>query len=429
MAFLLGIIILVIGLIISIGLHECGHLLPAKKFGALVPQFMIGFGPTLFSRKRGETEYGVKAFLLGGYCRILGMYGPGDPDQFAYKLDGKKLSVRQARALDPQEAENLVPTWSQEARDASLSEIPSTQRHRGFYNLPVSQRLVVMFGGPVMNLFLSFVLMAIAMLGIGIATPTTTVDKAVCLKAGQVVDCGQENAQPSPAAKAGIKPGDKLVAWDGQKINTWDDLRKYASATRGDATVSVQRGGEVIELHLSGVDGKAGLYARSVGQSTGLATYGQTMWQMFYQTGAVVLKLPVAVWDVGVAVFTDTPRDSSGIMSVLGVGRIAGEIGSAPSTQVTLADRAGSLLSLLASLNMALFVFNLIPLPPLDGGHIAGACWQGIKNGYARLRSRPAPGPIDAAKAVPLTYVVAGLLIAMTVLLMVADIVDPIRLP
>lgn len=91
MAFLLGIIILVVGLIISIGLHECGHLLPAKKFGALVPQFMIGFGPTLFSRKRGETEYGVKAILLGGYCRILGMYGPGDPDQFGYKLDGKNF--------------------------------------------------------------------------------------------------------------------------------------------------------------------------------------------------------------------------------------------------------------------------------------------------------------------------------------------------
>ena len=212
MAFLLGIIILVIGLIISIGLHECGHLLPAKKFGALVPQFMIGFGPTLFSRERGETEYGVKAFLLGGYCRILGMYGPGDPDQFAYKLDGKKLSVRQARALDPEEAENLVPTWSQEARDASLSEIPLAQRHRGFYNLPVPRRLVVMFGGPVMNLFLAFVLMGIAMLGIGIATPTTTVDKAICLKAEQVVDCGQEGAQPSPAAKAGIKPGDNFPA-------------------------------------------------------------------------------------------------------------------------------------------------------------------------------------------------------------------------
>ncbi|MDU5316852.1 MAG: site-2 protease family protein [Varibaculum cambriense] len=429
MAFLLGIIILVIGLIISIGLHECGHLLPAKKFGALVPQFMIGFGPTLFSRKHGETEYGVKAFLLGGYCRILGMYGPGDPDQFGYKLDGKKLSVRQARALDAEQAEDLVPTWSQEARDASLSEIPLSQRQRAFYNLPVSRRLVVMFGGPVMNLFLSFVLMGIAMLGIGIATPTTTVDKAVCLKSGQVVDCAQEGAQPSPGAKAGIKPGDKLLAWDGKIINTWEDLRKYAGATHGDATVSVQRGGEVLDLQLSGVEGKAGLYARSVRQSTGLATYGQTMWQMFYQTGAVVLKLPVAVWDVGVAVFTDTPRDSSGIMSVLGVGRIAGEIGAAPATQITFADRAGGMLSLLASLNMALFVFNLIPLPPLDGGHIAGACWQGIKNSYARLRSRPAPGPIDAAKAVPLTYVVAGLLIAMTVLLMVADIVDPIRLP
>ncbi|MDU5268639.1 MAG: site-2 protease family protein, partial [Varibaculum cambriense] len=347
MAFLLGIIILVIGLIISIGLHECGHLLPAKKFGALVPQFMIGFGPTLFSRKHGETEYGVKAFLLGGYCRILGMYGPGDPDQFGYKLDGKKLSVRQARALDAEQAEDLVPTWSQEARDASLSEIPLSQRQRAFYNLPVSRRLVVMFGGPVMNLFLSFVLMGIAMLGIGIATPTTTVDKAVCLKSGQVVDCAQEGAQPSPGAKAGIKPGDKLLAWDGKKINTWEDLRKYAGATHGDATVSVQRGGEVLDLQLSGVEGKAGLYARSVRQSTGLATYGQTMWQMFYQTGAVVLKLPVAVWDVGVAVFTDTPRDSSGIMSVLGVGRIAGEIGAAPATQITFADRAGGMLSLL----------------------------------------------------------------------------------
>ena len=429
MAFILGVLIVVIGLIISIGLHECGHLLPAKKFGALVPQFMIGFGPTLFSRKRGETEYGVKAILLGGYCKILGMYGPGNLDQVGYKLDGKKLTVRQARALEPDQADKLVPTWSQEARDASLAEIPPEKRSRAFYNLPVSRRLVVMFGGPVMNLFLSFVLMAIAMLGIGIATPTTTVDKAVCLKAGQVVDCSQAGAQPAPAAKAGIKPGDVLVSWNGKKINTWDDLRQYASQTHGEATVKVRRNGQTLNFQLSQVDGKAGLYSKTERASTGIATYGKTMWQLFYQTGAVVLKLPVAVWNVGVSVFTDTPRDSAGIMSVLGVGRIAGEIGSAPSTQVTLADRAGGLLSLLASLNMALFVFNLIPLPPLDGGHIAGACWQGIKNTYARLRSRPAPGPIDAAKAVPLTYLVAGLLIAMTVLLMVADVTDPIRLP
>ena len=159
MAFLLGVLIVVIGLIVSIGLHECGHLLPAKKFGALVPQFMIGFGPTLFSRKRGETEYGVKAILLGGYCKILGMYGPGNLDQVGYKLDGKKLTIRQARGLEPDQADKLVPTWSQEARDASLAEIPTEKRSRAFYNLPVSRRLVVMFGGPVMNLFLSFVLM------------------------------------------------------------------------------------------------------------------------------------------------------------------------------------------------------------------------------------------------------------------------------
>ena len=116
-------------------------------------------------------------------------------------------------------------------------------------------------------------------------------------------------------------------------------------------------------------------------------------------------------------------------MSVVGVGRVGGEIAQDGLLEGdTLVDRWWFLVSLIASLNMALFVFNLIPLLPLDGGHVAGAIWEGIKKGYARARGLPDPGPVDVAKALPLAYGVSILLIGMALLLIYADIVNPIRL-
>jgi membrane-associated protease RseP (regulator of RpoE activity) len=122
-------------------------------------------------------------------------------------------------------------------------------------------------------------------------------------------------------------------------------------------------------------------------------------------------------------------------MSVVGVGRLAGEVASGQVSSGVTGSSPGSgsfrlvfLISLVASLNIALFVFNLIPLMPLDGGHAAGALWEGLKRQVARLRGRPNPGYVDVAKALPVTYVVAIALIGMGALLMYADVVNPVKL-
>jgi Peptidase family M50. len=148
-------------------------------------------------------------------------------------------------------------------------------------------------------------------------------------------------------------------------------------------------------------------------------------------TAGVVLKIPQKMAGIAKAAFGGGVRDPS-LMSVVGVGRVAGEVADGQVTGLTGSNAASSklafLISLIASLNLALFVFNLIPLMPLDGGHVAGALWEGLKRQVARLRGRPDPGYVDVAKALPVTYVVSIALIGMSVLLMYADVVNPIKL-
>ncbi|HEY5247785.1 MAG TPA: site-2 protease family protein, partial [Dermatophilaceae bacterium] len=147
-------------------------------------------------------------------------------------------------------------------------------------------------------------------------------------------------------------------------------------------------------------------------------------------TAGVVLKIPQKLAGVARAAFGNEARDPS-LMSVVGVGRVAGEVADGQLSGmigVGASSKFVFLLGLIASLNLALFVFNLIPLLPLDGGQVAGALWEGVKRQVARLRGRPNPGYVDVAKALPVTYVGAILLIGMSVLLMYADVVNPIKL-
>jgi membrane-associated protease RseP (regulator of RpoE activity) len=149
------------------------------------------------------------------------------------------------------------------------------------------------------------------------------------------------------------------------------------------------------------------------------------------KTFGVVWSIPQKMVGVVQAVAGSGERDPNGPVSLVGIGRVAGEVASAqaaPDITVTWWDRFAVLLSLIASLNLALFAFNLIPLLPLDGGHVAGALWEGLRRQVARLRRRPDPGPVDVARALPIAYGVASLLIGMSVLLIVADIVRPIKL-
>ena len=411
MGSIVGIVVVVIGILASVALHEVGHMLPAKKFGVLVPDYAVGFGPALWKKKIGDTTYALRAILLGGYVKIVGMYAPARP--------GTRLLGRGGK-----------PTLAQEAREASAEEIPEGQEHRAFYRLSAPKKIAVMLGGPLMNLLICIVLSAVTRIGIGApaaSRPIAAVPATIPAVSGEVA---------SPAYEAGVQPGDTVVAWNGQPVATFAELQRAVGATpEGESAVlTVERDGATVDLTVTPVTGSQ---ARIVGVTAGyeyvsasLSDVAAANWQMFTGTTAVVTRLPQAVWQVGRSVFTDEKRDASGVVSVVGGGRLAGEV-TGDSQALGLRDTrqvVAVLLSLLASLNMALFVFNLIPLPPLDGGHILGAIYEGVRRTVARVRGAEDPGPADTARLVPVTWVVGGLLVAMSVILIVADIVKPVSL-
>ncbi len=404
--YLLGLLVMIVGLLISVALHEIGHMLPAKKFGAIVPEYFIGFGPTLFSKKVGQTTYGVKAVLLGGYVRILGMF-PEKTREPVLKANGTLKLADEARAQSSEELES--------ARAAGATGKP-------FYRLNTHQKLIIMFGGPLMNLVLAFVLMATAIVAIGWREPTTTLAEVSVGGAAEV---------------AGIQAGDTIVSWDGVETPTWDDARAAITGSTGEpVTVTVLRGGEEKSFQVTpSLEGDSPVIGITAGQtrvrgSIGMALTGTG--QAVGATAKAIVGLPVSLWNLATGLFKDEPRDPNGALSIVGVANMAGEItaggSGAGAGSLDWPDRISLLLSLMASLNIALFVFNLIPLPPLDGGHIAGALWGGVKNTVARVGGKPKPAPPDTAKLVPLSQGVFIALILLTVLLVAADLIKPMNL-
>ncbi len=414
MAYLLGILVMVIGLVISVGLHEIGHMAPAKLFGVKVPQYFIGFGTTLWSTKRGETEYGIKAIPLGGFVRLSGMFLP----QPRKNRDEREVI--------------------QEAREAAAKEIEPGEESRAFYNLSVPKKLCVMFGGPVMNLIIAYALMILIVVGWGLPTPSTTVSSVRECISGE-----SQCTEPGPAYAAGIRAGDTIIGYAGKPVNSWEEFTAAVAAQGTQpAEIIYRSNGEEHRATLTPAtltaDGKSRpVVGVTAGQERRPGTVGQAFAMTndgLKQTAGVVLSLPQRLYDVTRSLFTSAPRED-GVMSIVGVGRIAGEISSLPShsdgTTVqgpSVGDKFMTLLSLLASLNLALFVFNLIPLLPLDGGHIAGALWEGLRRTVARLRGQPDPGPADTVRLLPLAYGVFVVLMAMTLILVVADIIKPVKL-
>lgn len=437
MAYAIGVLVLVVGILVSIALHEVGHMVPAKRFGVRVSQYMVGFGPTLWSRTRGETEYGLKAIPLGGYVRLIGMYPT-------------------AEAVGNPPVRGFLSRMAADARTASAEEIHPGEDHRAFYRLSTPKKLVVMLGGPVMNLAIAVVLLGVGYVGIGMPTSSTTlasVSQCVLPAASTSTEC--TDADPAaPGAAAGLRPGDTVVSYDGVAIESWDQLSGLIRGTGAEAVpVVVERGGERVTLSVTPVvadrpvlddngqpvtDASGDPVTREVGflgVGPGTELQRQPVSQVVsvtasgvWETGRVIVTLPTKIADVARSAFGDQERDSASVLGPVGIVRIAGDVASTDAPGFGITERVASMLGLLASLNIALFVFNLVPLVPLDGGHIAAAMWEGLKRQVARLRKLPRPRPADAARLQPLALTVFILLGGVGLLLAYADIVSPATL-
>lgn len=434
--FVAGVLVVVVGLAISIGLHEIGHLVPAKLFKVRVAQYMIGFGPTIFSKRFGETEYGFKWIPLGGYISMSGMYPPAKP--------GGKARTASTGFFD---------TMVQDAREVNADTIVEGEEKRTFYNLPFLKKVVIMLGGPLMNLVLAVVLYAVLLCGFGTAQPSTTVSavsECVISATEDRTECTGDDPL-APAAEAGMLPGDEVISFDGETVQDWTHMQGLIRERAGQETdLVVMRDGEELTLTVTPIESERPVTDRFgqimeengetvtepvgfVGISPRYETVQQPITAVLPAVGEniervvhMVLNLPQRLWDVAQAAFGSEERDPNGPVSVVGVGRIAGEIAS--TDQIPVVERIASMVGLLASLNVALFVFNLIPLMPLDGGHILGAIVDVVRRGFARLFGKEDPGPIDTAKWVPVTMAVSVLLLVMGALLIYADIFKPISL-
>jgi membrane-associated protease RseP (regulator of RpoE activity) len=444
---ILGIVAFAIGLLFSIAFHEAGHFFWARRFGMRVPQFMVGFGPTIWSRRRGETEYGVKAVPLGGYIRIVGMIPPAE--------EGESKRATRMRS------------FIAEVRGQALNDVLPSDSGRVFWAKPWWQRVIVMFAGPFHNLVLAVLFFAITLsvVGTGVATTTIGTVPACVLPAGaaQNADCatpvtatGQRCAEGSagcavpersPAAKAGLRPGDTIVAIGGRPLErtAYDSWTAVQEAIRGSAgrplELTVERDGQRRGVTVTPIENT--IYTDATGEQTTTAGYlgvsplpgfaRQSLSDVPGYFGMVVsqsverlAQIPERIPQLFRATFLGEKRDQNGPIGVVGVGRISGEVFSLKD--FSLEQKISLFLSLLASINLVLFLFNLLPIYPLDGGHIAGALYEKARATVARVRGRPDPGPFDIARLMPVAYVVAGLFVALSGLLVIADIVNPITL-
>lgn len=427
--YLLGILILIFGLALSIGIHEFGHLVPAKRFGVRVPHWAIGFGPKLFSKKIGETEYSIRLIPLGGFITLIGMFPPAKEG----KDDSKRWFAQSISS----------------ARNAHSEHEQPGDENRKFYQLSAWKRILVMFGGPATNLILGTLLIVIAYSAIGVPQRVNTVESVIGCSA-QMIDtqaqCSPSDAV-SPAKQAGLQSGDEIVALNGQSLAPTQDLKDQLQANV-QVTLTVVRSGEKRELTVTpalaelpylvngqwatDASGQTLLKPRAyigVGwaqQRIGVGIDKSFSYAMSVtgDTFAMLVKFPQQVYSAIESVVTGKPRDPNSVVSIVGVGQAAGELTS--NSSIDLADRLVMNLNLLGALNLALFAFNMIPLPPLDGGHIAGGIYEYLKRGIYRVFGIKRKATVDTALMAPVATAMFVLLLFAGLAMMLVDIINPI---
>ena len=394
---LIGWVIFLVALLFSVMLHETGHFVMAKKFGMQATRYFIGFGPTVWSIRRGETEYGIKALPVGGFVKITGM--------------------------------------------TSMDEVDPADEPRSFRQAPGWQRLIVLLAGSFMHFVLALVLVVGLAWAIGIENDNTTQlgTVAACVPASEKAlsndaACTSKDAK-SPASVAGLRVGDTIVGFDGAKVTTWTQLSGLIKDKQAGSaiTLTVLRGGHDVTLHtvLAGVSGRSGGYLgiapdivfQRASPVRAITYAGSVFWQTLDSSAHTIASLPKAVPQL---FNKDRSSTAAGnVSSVVGAARATGQ---AVAANVGWQYKVDFVLLLIASLNIFVGAFNLLPLLPMDGGHIAVVLWEMIRGWFARLRGRPNPGLVDYRKLVPVSFSVFMVLVFFGVMLILADIVNPVNI-
>ena len=394
LSWLLGIVIFVLALLVSVMLHELGHFLTAKKFHMKVTQFFVGFGQTLWSRQRGETEYGVKALPFGGFVKIIGM--------------------------------------------SSMEEVDEADEPRTFRRQPAWQRAIVLVAGSFMHFALAFVLLIGLALGIGVQNSTVIGSVATCVPANaKLLSQGscKGSLGRSPAAVAGIRPGDKVTEIGGRPVRNWvqlgEAIREQPAGQPVRVVVDRDGAQHTLSITPAAVPQRKGSYFgivekvfEPVGPVRAVSYAGSSFGQVLAGSGSAIARLPSALPDLFAPDRAKTPAGD--VSSVVGAANIAGQaVEEGGGWQFTVS----TLLLIVISLNIFVGAFNLLPLLPLDGGHLALVFYEKIRSWLARLRRRPDPGLVDLERLLPLSIGVFALLVGLSVVLIAADIFNPIHLP
>src|SRR3954454_24742423 len=249
--YVLGVVAFVLAILASIGVHELGHMIPAKAFGGKVTQYFIGFGPTVWSKQRGETEYGVKAIPLGGYVKIVGMLPPDEEHagKVEYDAEGNRVvTVRKSNT-------GLFPQLVSDARAAEWETITAADEDRLFYRMAWWKKVIVMAGGPTVNLLIAFFIFAGLFATVGnpgdevVHTRVDVVSACIVPAAAEGRACTPSDPK-SPAAEAGLEPGDHFVAFNGTRVTSWEQMQGLIRGNdNGKATIVVDRAGRTLTLH------------------------------------------------------------------------------------------------------------------------------------------------------------------------------------
>ena len=392
----IGWLIFLVALLVSVMLHETGHFVAAKRFGMKCTRYFLGFGPTIFSFWRGETEYGIKALPVGGFVKIVGM--------------------------------------------TSMDDVDPEDEPRSFRRAPGWQRLIVLAAGSFMHFVLAAFLIFGLALAIGIENDNTTQlgTVAACVPASQqAIDnaaaCGS-GAAKSPALLAGLKVGDQVTSFNGAAVTSWTQLSSEILKVKPGTpvTLTVARDGHPVTLHttLAKVPGHGsyfGIAAATVFQPqsplAALGYVGTGFSQVLSGSVHALAQLPAAVPHL----FSQN-RSSTAAGNVTSVVGAARETGQAVAANVGWKYKVSFVLLLIASLNIFVGVLNLLPLLPMDGGHVAVVIWERIKAWFARLVGRPDPGLVDYRKLVPLSFSIFLVLVVFGMMLILADIVNPVNI-